>query len=482
MSHSKIPSPVVLKPVSPHRSYARYDSPSRVLPLKHTVARVKSGLGRDVDVSDVQREPAGWSAQQHPEGIVYHTSLIHGLTVLTEADINLHGLQPFLDLCTAQAVSLLEKQDMKLSDALELVLFPDVEGECEYYLADHVAKKVFWLEEVDTDMLLLETYVESERHLQLGLEALYWFHVHQFPSHSNPNIRLDIDKLREVLLQMKADVITSPTTSIEFTSEELQQRLDVLDACRGSLNEGTTTLKWIAGRLWNRVYYYRFMIHYGERTPRLDVSQRITQAEENFSAFSRTLYGVLSFMMFRLPASYSTQLSDQFCDSVAYRKMWTPFVGMVCKDWWMSMILASLVFFAELLFMHAQPGTSFLAAICLLLSQGTVVSGAILLYTFGREDWLLDNATDFLSSSQTTDHQYYGLLFSLPRSFLLWSVIMFSSQELLWLFGFENTVVAAGLISSGYAFATLVRIVCGSHSLGGRIFLPERSSVESSPV
>lgn len=110
--------------------------------------------------------PFGWSSHTHPEGLLYHRGEIDHFTFSTDADVcdKLVGFR----VRTAARI-LIEKLSSSwqgIPSDIEIVLDAiDARGTSwEYYIVDHKAKHLFWL-----DRHVIETFIykgaESEAHV-----------------------------------------------------------------------------------------------------------------------------------------------------------------------------------------------------------------------------------------------------------------------------------------------------------------------------
>lgn len=141
-----------------------------------------------------------WTRFVHPEGQSYFVlNNEAGFLALTEADINdIQTEERILD-CLEGANHELQCHNIKLPSRCELFLeLGKDQLSCSYYFVDHLGRRLFWLEDISTELLEIPS-VMSSSHLgafccyqilttshirtEKALERLYWIHVEYFPMH-----------------------------------------------------------------------------------------------------------------------------------------------------------------------------------------------------------------------------------------------------------------------------------------------------------
>lgn len=126
------------------------------------------------------------------------------------------------------------EQQIPIRDDAEIFLEPDAESDsCRYYMVDYPSRVVFWLEELDTDVLDLPATV-TDSHLRVVLEEHYWTHVEYFSMHRCQDVDLALDALKTVLLHARVDQLTSTTSTFPYGAKECTDFLDVVKAAQGA--------------------------------------------------------------------------------------------------------------------------------------------------------------------------------------------------------------------------------------------------------
>lgn len=91
----------------------------------------------------------------HPEGRRYaYNTMEDGISVVTEAHVSDSGVAAQLEKCLAMLRDIAARENVQLPATTDLFLeiVEDMET-CNYWFADHANRSVFWLHQVDTDMV-----------------------------------------------------------------------------------------------------------------------------------------------------------------------------------------------------------------------------------------------------------------------------------------------------------------------------------------
>lgn len=143
---------------------------------------------------------------------------------------------------------------------------------CEYYIANHATRSVFWLDTVDADSFSVWWEVKgvtSSTHigkifslaqcltLRISIEhavaSLYWYHCHLYPHSYNLSVEA-VDELRDILLHciggrflilshhgacrqlaFFTDTITSSTSTVPYNISDLKDMMLLLNNIRSEL-------------------------------------------------------------------------------------------------------------------------------------------------------------------------------------------------------------------------------------------------------
>jgi hypothetical protein len=95
-----------------------------------------------------------WVPHSHPEGQLYFQRRFPNFGVVTEANVyreetenRLHGWLKFID-------DLISQQEVTMPRLSELFIeLDESEPTCSYYFVNHDTRRLFWLEQISTEML-----------------------------------------------------------------------------------------------------------------------------------------------------------------------------------------------------------------------------------------------------------------------------------------------------------------------------------------
>ncbi|KAJ3766079.1 hypothetical protein FB446DRAFT_827738 [Lentinula raphanica] len=133
--------------------------------------------------------PAGWERKVHPEGACYW---VYGDgTYYTESDLMddltrtriMDCINDFDDFTRSRSIPLTPP---RINTVLSLRIDPDDPDNytCEYYIANHDTRTVFWLDSVDAKTFPVWWQVKgvtSPTHIEHAIVSFYWYHCHLFP-------------------------------------------------------------------------------------------------------------------------------------------------------------------------------------------------------------------------------------------------------------------------------------------------------------
>ncbi|CAL1699554.1 unnamed protein product [Somion occarium] len=320
------------------------------------------------------------------------------------------------------------EQGIVLAPSVEVYLEPNEDGEfCRYYLADHVARVIFWLEPVSTEEVGLQPAI-SDEHLRHALEELYWNHVEYFPSHETIGLDLRLDELSGVLVQCLADRLTSETSTFPFTEQQCNSFIQVVRNCREIGTAAPARTRWSIARLWAIVCNHRFMTHYAQEHARLSRDQSILDISP---VYPSRLFSLSSHVLFKIPEMYNVSFENLWADSVVYQNEWREFIPRCREEWILSTVLSFAVLICNLLILTSPHGTCLLSGLSVAFSVAAVAAGTILLTRHQRSSsWTAAMAADYLVDARKERSGFHlvSCLFSLPRGLLLWALATFSIQ------------------------------------------------------
>ncbi|KII84242.1 hypothetical protein PLICRDRAFT_46093 [Plicaturopsis crispa FD-325 SS-3] len=410
------------------QSTSRYYKSSSVKPRHLTLA---AGPTLYSDEPGPQYLPPHWTAHTHPEGQLYFYRA-SSPRIVTEAYLYRPEIMDRVSTCTLRIEKMLLERQKTMSDNMEIFLELDVDASsCGYYMIDHNARTEFWLDSLTTEELYLPPAV-SKSHLQLKLEELYWTHLETFPMHYDGLRSRDLDTLISIYSHALADRMTSELSTFTHSAEKCRQILDLLRSSRPSKGDhldGYTTC--YVARFWSTISEHKFIIHSGQESTRLNRNQAILEAP---TAERPWLSRLSRRLTFGLSAGYLTGLNNSFTDDLVYDEHWHKFLGNCRKDWasavswgFYTLMLTVIVAFT--------PGASLsLTGFALLFNGGSVLSALLLL--FQHEKYTVPYCTSEVATyltawrSPSSGLLSLAVIFSTPRTLLLWGYLSFMVQAL----------------------------------------------------
>ncbi|EPT00615.1 hypothetical protein FOMPIDRAFT_1023728 [Fomitopsis schrenkii] len=407
----------------------RYTKKARVSPGHTNLKAGFCSFGRE---PEPQYLPAGWFAHTHPEGQRYFARDSRP-RVVTEADLYSRETQE----CVARWIKEIEwrsaEQQIPIRDDAEIFLEPDAESDsCRYYMVDYPSRVVFWLEELDTDVLDLPATV-TDSHLRVVLEEHYWTHVEYFSMHRCQDVDLALDALKTVLLHARVDQLTSTTSTFPYGAKECTDFLDVVKAAQECVPDGNIVAT--IARLWNTVVHHRFTIHHGEQYARLSRDQSILDCDATSPS---RFFCLISRLCFRIPEANVRELDDLYVDNLVYVEPWRKAMKTHRADWLLHASWALALLIVDILSCIVPHYSHQLAMASMLFCNMSLVS-AVLLTT--RHQWATasdaSDAATYLSEArrESSGFCWTALAFSLPKALFLWGLIMTSMQGFVWLGG-----------------------------------------------
>ncbi|KAF5310805.1 hypothetical protein D9619_008043 [Psilocybe cf. subviscida] len=431
---------MTLKPVSP-LNVGRY-AVTHKAELKDRI--IAAGFGSSARSGCPAYLPPHWSLSIHPEGKRYYFRN-SGLRVITEEDFTDSDALDSVTRCITAVEAEVEKQNVILAETVELYVQPDYSGDdiCWYYLVDHATQVAFWLEEIDTDELGLQES-SSESHMKILLEWCYWTHTESFCNHINLPARF-LNELIAVYSHGQADVLTSEQSTFPYDAKMNKEILPLLQSMRGQLSQGQNVCA--VARFWVVICRHRFETHFGELSARLsrDCKVLVEEHEEN-----RLFNPVVSAFTLGISAQYNKALDGLFVDHLAYTHHWQIFMQATVSKWQREILIS-----AGLLVLHSGcallPVYLPLAILSASLAMLGITTGAALVHRHEHlQNVTSDGAFDYLYDTRSKRFGFQGLAlaYSLPKTFILWSLIAITAQWLYLLCQAVNPNHVAFIISA----------------------------------
>ncbi|KAL0573613.1 hypothetical protein V5O48_008343 [Marasmius crinis-equi] len=197
----------------------------------------KCTLPAQTTVFQGERLPDGWKEFIHPEGARYF--LFEAKHIYTDADVYDYRILSHVTRFMKEMDEYTERQGITYSGdvhiAFDVYYEPEKDGcACRYYIADHSTRSVFWLDPFEAHTLSVWEEVrgvERLTHIRHALEAQYWYHCGLFPDSFKLKTE-SVDELRDILIYWIGDVLTSRSSTIPYTLEELEPMLRLANNLR----------------------------------------------------------------------------------------------------------------------------------------------------------------------------------------------------------------------------------------------------------
>ncbi|KAJ3567646.1 hypothetical protein NP233_g6228 [Leucocoprinus birnbaumii] len=364
--------------------------------------------------------PPQWSVHVQPEGkpYFYHTGEV---ATVTESWLYTPEIATEAEKWINHLTTRIKEKGMDLANA-ELYIRIDDDLDCLYYGVDKRDQVLFWVEDYDTEDIGLKS-VASPSHLRTLLQLHFWEHIDRFPAHFGGLSEDTLLKLIDIFTHCRMDHITSVTATFTYSRADTAALSKVLRDCRGRTRE-PEIVSTIA-RAWHLVMHNRFHNHYGEETPRLDISMSIWEDESPEQQGYRQLFSSLSFGK---SEKYRTMLNSLFVDKYVYSHRVHAFVHGLLKEWKEQylpsffMLLLHVAFF----FMSASQIITAISAAC--FSASLLTAFALV----QQHEGLIDDrnspvAVDWISDRVSATHKFQklALALSLPNTFFNWGLVFF---------------------------------------------------------
>ncbi|KAJ7282776.1 hypothetical protein C8J57DRAFT_1463389 [Mycena rebaudengoi] len=454
-----------------------------------------------------RRSRVGWTAHVHPEGALYY---VHDeKRIFTDAHLH-------IDTVFDAATAFIDKIERFYADngmitsrranGVDLVLdFEKSEDSmggtlCRYYFANHPERIVFWDDAFELDRLSHGRDVQgvsSAQHIKTELAVQFWRHCELFPSAIEVTPEL-IAELRDVLIHHIGDAMTSPTSTVADSVEDLLKMLTVVESMQGarvvfSALHGADFVrkKMLLVKLsaalrvflcvsvcfkdvrFNSFHpasqmFYHF---YGEPCARLDKTQSVYGHVPRHSL----LIKIVAPILLNAPLTHLRMFEEVYADEIVSHVQWRRIIELLDQEWQQLTLFATVLLNADIAFLaiptvdngeHASRSAAQIAAyVSVVASVGSVVVG-LFLSRFNRdrrdaEDYV-DEAADYLALHYASHFGFepLAILYSLPFSLLMWGkVTVFRSSGdsndtsepshswwLSWTCAFKNQTPSPGLL------------------------------------
>uniref|UniRef100_A0A0W0GDU7 WW domain-containing protein n=1 Tax=Moniliophthora roreri TaxID=221103 RepID=A0A0W0GDU7_MONRR len=419
------------------------------------------------------RLPPGWKEFLHPEGARYF--MYEHRRLYTDADLYNPRILEHVNKFINQFEEYIRTRSIHLSSQINVVFelyIDDDEILCQYYLADHATRTVFWLDKFTLDADTLPTWAEVKgvtemSHIRHAIEAQYWFHCFLYPDCFS--LRLPyVDELRDILIHSVADVVTSMTTTIPYEVTELQHMLKLTNNIRKNVesSKGVTAYS----RLMNIFARQRFCNFHGLPAARLDRDRSVHQ-KSSYRPPRSLLIRILSPIMFSAPDTHCRALDKLWVDRFIHATSWNKFIANMNTEWQELILFGTVLLNANVAFLAIQsvdedtasPNRSpaqIASYLSVVASIGSVIIGLMLARKNKvKSKEAADDAAIFLNSFMTErlGLETLAILYSVPYALLI--VILFLAG-FSFMCLFRSSITIRFLIVGAWLIVTLLVIWC----------------------
>ncbi|KAF8176174.1 hypothetical protein K438DRAFT_2022689 [Mycena galopus ATCC 62051] len=422
-----------------------------------------------------RKNRVGWTAHRdvHPEGALYYVhdekriftdAHLHIDTVFDTATAFIGEIERFY----ADNGMITSRRENGVDLVLDLVKSEDGAGEtrCGYYFVDHPERIIFWDDAFELDQLSHGRGVTSAQHIneevwfvlridsspmifpETELLVQFWRHCELFPSAIEVTSEL-IAELRDVLIHHIGDAMTSPTSTVADSAEDLLKMLTVVESMQENATSNTNLSgsACILGRFMWKFTSQMFYHFYGEPCARLDKTQSVYGHVPRHSL----LIKIMAPILLNAPLTH---------------------LRMFEEEWQQLTLFATVLLNADIAFLaiptvdngeHTSRSAAQIATyVSVVASLGSVVVG-LFLTRLNRdrrdaEDYV-DEAADYLALHYASHFGFepLAILYSLPFSLLMWGTFAFLVAFLDMCFQESNTFTRS-LVASA-SFVTIFGII-----------------------
>ncbi|KAI0090330.1 hypothetical protein BDY19DRAFT_766867 [Irpex rosettiformis] len=290
-----------------------------------------------------------WQTYESPEGNIYFRETSRNVSIVTFVDLFNKSYREGISNCALILLDMISQQNKKIPKDTEITIILEDHGEkyeyvLGYYLASWEKKCVFWLKDVDVDIVTQSARVcLAESHIGKQVEYLFWLHAEMFPCcHSIPG---DVIKqLKRVFNVGVYDHITSDNSIFPYDKSDCNDILKCLERAESSDQDAHDV--WVIARCKQNLEEYRFLNYHGERgarTHRLDSIQK-----DSIRGPRSILFRIITPLLFFMPSVYMREIEGVWIDETVDWISWRKFADMLDKDWNQSMTPAAVILSANL--------------------------------------------------------------------------------------------------------------------------------------
>ncbi|KAG6808067.1 hypothetical protein H0H92_005536, partial [Tricholoma furcatifolium] len=384
--------------------------------------------------------PKDWRRITHPEGQTYFYNT--SKRIVTESWIE----YPNVFRALTRAINRIDEFTRSIAfvqpEDSHLILDIDdgTEDKLHYYYTKASSRRVFWLKAHDISDAVREVRGDlSATHLRLYLEYEYWYHWELFPQ-VNSATKDVFELVSSTITDCRADVFTSPRdNTVHQTTENLKEMSSILENSVKLINSNSQSPPtWCVGRIMILLLHTRFINYHGERTARLNFTQRLYNEEPK----PTWLFKILSLILFTAPCAHLQGLNDLWVDFVTIKPRWINFFTRINGQWREHVVHASILLNANISFLaipsnDPSNNSSILFAtrrasqvasyVSVVASFASMMLALILVHEHKVKERDCENVEKFHEYFQKRYDPKFGfeglaIIFSLPYALLQWAM------------------------------------------------------------
>ncbi|KAK7026848.1 hypothetical protein VNI00_015390 [Paramarasmius palmivorus] len=463
----------IFRPVCPEK-FRRYDREDTV-PKKLTIYELPSMMIDFADNDDPL--PSEWEEFVHLEGARYF--MHRPKKLYTDANIYDPDILSLVTRLIKHYEQYIRDHSIRLPEHVNIVFDLHLDKQhkldrCEYYLVNHAARVVFWLDKFELNDSTLHVWSEIQgvskfSHVRHAIEAQYWQHCQFFPD-SFTLQSAHADELRDILNHSIGDVLTSITTTVPYKVDELQHMLGMVNEIQK--NAESSKCVSVYSKLMYLFARHRFCNFHGQPAARLDRDRSVYYGP-SYKA-PRTLFlRILSPLLFYAPSTYRRALDKLWVDGFLHATSWNDFINDMNTEWQQLILLGTVVLNANVAFLAIQsvdedtpsPNKSpaqIASYLSVMASIGSIIIGLMLTRkNKANSKEAVEGSAIFLNSfaKHRRGLEPLAVLYSVPYAFLMWGVILF-------LLGFSimclqrSTITIKLLLGGAWVFTVFPIIWC----------------------
>ncbi|KAI0806194.1 hypothetical protein BC629DRAFT_1437671 [Irpex lacteus] len=313
-----------------------------------------------ISPSNINGQRFNWESCKSPEGNLYFREA--SKRVLTCVDMYDEILREAVAKCALYILQRLEEESQEEHtkrgensvppDTEVIVMLEDFGDGGDYgygyYLASWTKRCVFWLEDMEYDIVTTGTRVcVTESHIGQYVELLFWY-VDKGQTHIPQDM---VEALKDVLTLGAYDHITSNASIFPYDKTDASDILRCLDRVKredSPDNKIPGSSRQSAIDIWV-VANYSFLNYHGERGARIHRDDSVKQ--ETVHGKRSLLFKLVNPFLFWMPSVYMKEIENVWIDESVDWISWRKFTTLIYKDWNQSMTPATVILSANVGFL-----------------------------------------------------------------------------------------------------------------------------------